>query len=297
MNYENEFVRVGASSLRAAGMAPVRGAAGIAAMVVLAAICGAMAGLELGRVLGPCAARGIRGWFACRSAITPSPNTYWDGRRGSVLYSRHGIVQTLARTHAADALTMLDVGSYVPNAVASFDWIPNKVATDVQVHRSARWHAVRGLSFVRGDYLQLDFATRFDLVTCTQVLEHLSDALARSFVRKMQRETRPAGGLLIVSVPFEMPNTWIPCKARHGRGRSPSALDSCTGHIQDPLSATEFASWFNQTDLKQKRKPVTGAVVSHVISRGKVGVRWQETWANGTRIAANYQVIAWRRIT
>ena len=63
MNYENEFVRVGASSLRAAGMAPVRGAAGIAAMVVLAAICGAMAGLELGRVLGPCAAQGIRGWL------------------------------------------------------------------------------------------------------------------------------------------------------------------------------------------------------------------------------------------
>ena len=277
-------------------MSAVRcGAAGVS-LAMLAALCGALVGVELGRVLGPCAAQGVRGWFTCRSAIKPLTNTYWEGRKHGALYSRHGIVQALARTHAADALTMLDVGSFVPNAIASFDWIPNKVATDIQVHRSARWHAVRGLSFVRGNYLELDFATHFDLVTCTQVLEHLSDARARGFVRKMQRETRPAGGLLIVSVPFEMPNTWIPCKAKHEKRRSSTREpDSCTGHIQDPLSAAEFANWFNQTNVRQKGRPVLGAVVSHVISRGKVGVPWQETWANGTRIAINYQVIAWRR--
>ena len=166
------------------------------------------------------------------------------------------------------------------------------MATDIQAHRSARWHAVRGLAFVRGDFLKLEFATRFDLVTCTQVLEHLSDARARAFVRKLQRETRPAGGLLIVSVPFEMPATWIPCKD----SRKKRALDACTGHLQDPLSAAEFAGWFNRTQQESKKaRSVTGSLVAHVISRGKVGVRGQETWANGTRIAANYQVIAWRR--
>ena len=159
------------------------------------------------------------------------------------------------------------------------------MATDIQAHRSARWHAVRGLAFVRGDFLKLEFATRFDLVTCTQVIEHLSDALARAFVRKLQRETRPAGGLLIVSVPFEMPATWIPCK---GGIKGTRALNACTGHLQDPLSASEFAGWFNQTQQKSKNaRSVTGSLVAHVISRGKAGVREQETWADGTRIAAN----------
>ena len=271
------------------------GNAGLAAVVTLAALCGVLAGLELGRVLGPCAAQGVRGWFTCRGVMVPPTNEYWRGRSHLPLYSRHGIVQTLARAHAADALTMLDVGSFVPNAIASFDWIPNKVATDVQVHKSAGWQAVRGLSFVRGDFLELQFATRFDLVTCTQVLEHLSDDRARAFVRKLQRETRPAGGLLLVSVPFEMPSTWIPCKAAKKARRFRGVPDSCTGHLQDPLSAAEFASWFNQSEARRKRQPVTGAVVAHVISRGKAGVPRLSTWANGTRIAANYQVIAWRR--
>eukprot|EP00322_Chrysochromulina_rotalis_P006925 CAMPEP_0115869734 /NCGR_PEP_ID=MMETSP0287-20121206/21960_1 /TAXON_ID=412157 /ORGANISM="Chrysochromulina rotalis, Strain UIO044" /LENGTH=269 /DNA_ID=CAMNT_0003324427 /DNA_START=7 /DNA_END=813 /DNA_ORIENTATION=+ len=264
----------------------LRSVAGLAAFVMLAVLCGALVGLELGRVLGLCAAQGIRGWFTCRNAILPSPNRYWEGRKHGALYSRHGIVQALARAHAADALTMLDVGSFVPNAVASFDWIPNKVATDIQVHNSAGWHAMRGLSFVQGDYLKLSFATHFDLVTCTQVLEHFSDTRARDFVRKMQLETRPSGGMLIVSVPFEMPKTWIPCNSKHGR-RPSLELDSCMGHLQDPLSATEFAAWFNQTNVQQRGKPVMGTVVSHVISRGKVGKLGHQTWANGTRVAAN----------
>ena len=39
------------------------GNAGLAAAVTLAALCGVLAGLELGRVLGPCAAQGVRGWL------------------------------------------------------------------------------------------------------------------------------------------------------------------------------------------------------------------------------------------
>ena len=96
--------------------------------ILTALLGGVLTGLELGRVLGPCAAQGVRGWLSgCRSDIVPPSNRYWDGRKHNTLYSRHGIVQTLARAHAANALTMLDVGSFVPNIVASFDWIPTKV--------------------------------------------------------------------------------------------------------------------------------------------------------------------------
>ena len=251
----------------------------VGCLLVVAAGC--MAGLELGRTLGPCAAQGLRGWLTCRTIITPPTNGYWEGRKESVLYSRSGIVQRLARQYAADALTMLDVGSYVPNIVASFDWVPTKVATDIQADRRMGWNATRGVAFVKGDFLAIQFATHFDLVTCTQVLEHFTDSLAQHFVRRMQRLSRPAGGLLIVSVPFEMPNTWIPCRSA---SRSPAA---CKGHLQDPLGSSEFASWFNQS--------VPGAIVAHVVKRGRIGVRGQQTWANGTRIAASYQVVAWRR--
>lgn len=241
---------------------------------------GSFAGLELGSAIGLCAAQGLRGWFACRTAITPATNGYWEGRKEGKLYSRSGIVQTLAKRYASDALTMLDVGSYVPNSVASFDWIPSKVATDVQEDQRMGWDAVRGVTFIKGDFLGLRFATHFDLVTCTQVLEHFSDDLARQFVHRMQRLCRPEHGLLVVSVPYEMPNTWIPCPAG-GQRRV------CKGHLQDPLGSREFASWFNQS--------VPGSVLTHVVSHGRIGVRGQESWANGTRIPTNYQVIAWRR--
>ena len=129
--------------------ATLRSVARVAAIAIFGALCGALVGLELARSVGPCAAHGLRGWFgSCRSAITPPTNTYWEGRKNGALYSRHGIVQSLARTHAADALSMLDVGSFVPNAVASFDCAQN-AARDATGGRSAdRVGAVRDAAYV-----------------------------------------------------------------------------------------------------------------------------------------------------
>ena len=271
---------------------------------------GVLTGIESARVLGPCALHGVRGYFSCLKAITPPSNTYWDGRKHGARYSRKGVVQTLARKYAADALTMLDVGSFIPNAVASFDWIPTKVATDVQDHHLMGWNKIRGLSFVIGDFLALQFATRFDLVTCTQVLEHLSDTKAKQFVRKLQKQVRPNGGVLIASVPFEMPSNWLPC-----RKREMITPHICGSHLQDPLTASEFASWFKQPGVRQRASyghklvnesrqrqelqakflPVRGSIVEHVILRGKLGVQHQQTWANGTLIPVNHQVVVWRR--
>ena len=56
------------------------GNAGLAAVVTLAALCGVLAGLELGRVLGPCAAQGVRAGGPERRPA-PGTRSSWVGAR------------------------------------------------------------------------------------------------------------------------------------------------------------------------------------------------------------------------
>ena len=116
--------------------------------------------------------------------------------RNSRLYASDGPLLSLARRHAGDALTLLDVGSYVPNIVARFDWIPTKVATDIQVGRDGQrvWNGTRGIAFVRGDFLKLDFGyTPFDLVTCSQVLRtHIIHRMLPIYYTVIYHHTRPS---------------------------------------------------------------------------------------------------------
>ena len=162
-------------------------------------------------------------------------STYWRGRASSALYASNGALFTLARRHAGSARTLLDVGSYIPDIVKQYSWVPQKTATDTQSTANASAWAAVGIPFVRADFLRRTFPPH-DLVTCTQVLEHLDDAVARRFVARLQQATA-VDGVLVVSVPLEMPHGWV------------------KGHTQDPLSRAEFASWFAGGG---------GAVVAHV---------------------------------
>ena len=162
-------------------------------------------------------------------------STYWRGRASSALYASNGALFTLARRHAGSARTLLDVGSYIPDIVKQYSWVPQKTATDTQSTANASAWAAVGIPFVRADFLRRTFPPH-DLVTCTQVLEHLDDAVARRFVARLQQATA-VDGVLVVSVPLEMPRGWV------------------KGHTQDPLSRAEFASWFAGGG---------GAVVAHV---------------------------------
>ena len=162
-------------------------------------------------------------------------STYWRGRASSALYASNGALFTLARRHAGSARTLLDVGSYIPDIIKQYSWVPQKTATDTQSTANASAWAAVGIPFVRADFLRRAFPPH-DLVTCTQVLEHLDDAVARRFVARLQQATA-VDGVLVVSVPLEMPRGWV------------------KGHTQDPLSRAEFASWFAGGG---------GAVVAHV---------------------------------
>ena len=92
--------------------------------------------------------------------LVPPETDYWKrGRSKSAVYrpTGAGSVLQLARLHAADALTMLDVGAHEPSFQSLFDWIPSKVATDLQFSERQRtvWEQARGISFVKGDFLRL----------------------------------------------------------------------------------------------------------------------------------------------
>ena len=118
-------------------------------------------------------------------------STYWRGRASSALYASNGALFTLARRHAGSARTLLDVGSYIPDIIKQYSWVPQKTATDTQSTANASAWAAVGIPFVRADFLRRAFPPH-DLVTCTQVLEHLDDAVARRFVARLQQATAVA---------------------------------------------------------------------------------------------------------
>jgi hypothetical protein len=53
---------------------------------------------------------------------------------------------------------VLDVGAYESPYISLFDWIPTKVATDIQL-RANVWNDMDGIAFVQGDFMMLNFAT------------------------------------------------------------------------------------------------------------------------------------------
>ena len=143
---------------------------------------------------------------------------YWNLCQNNKLYSRF---LKLVREEALDALTVLDVGAYESPYVSLFDWIPTKVATDIQL-RANVWNDMDGIAFVQGDFMKLNFATVFDVVICNQVVEHIDDDNVKPFIAKMQYIAK----VLMVTTTYEMPFGDIPghvCVDLVSRGKGPFA--------------------------------------------------------------------------
>ena len=114
------------------------------------------------------------------------------------------------------------LGAFKSALLARPTSIPTKVATDQQ-SRPAVWNHAIGIAFVKGDFLSLQFETGYDVVLCSQVVEHLKDEVLARFFFKLLSLTR---NKLIVSTTHEL---------QYG---------SIDGHIQDPISQAKFESWF-----------------------------------------------------
>ena len=160
----------------------------------------------------------------------PGTAAYWADRSELMYYQ---YVEFILRVVARDAESMVDVGTGGCPYIEWFDWIPERTSIDLDVCYESE--AVKG---VRGNILEMNFAERFDVGTCLQVLEHIPDPAP--FCARLQEICR----ILVVSVPYEWP-----------AGRT-------EGHIHDPVTTRKLASWMG-------RQPNDTVVVTEPFHRTK----------------------------
>lgn len=139
---------------------------------------------------------------------------YW-AERSDLLYYRY--VDYVMRVAAAQARSVVDVGTGGCPYLEWFDWIPERVSFDLE--EPYRSPTVTGIA---GELLSHDFGRRFDVCTCLQVLEHVPDAAP--FARRLL-ELAP---LVIVSVPHRWPE---------GKVRS---------HVHDPVTREKLEGWMGR---------------------------------------------------
>ena len=148
-------------------------------------------------------------------------SNYWKTRTESSFYKS---IKSIIRQYCPqDTCTkVLDVGSYSSNMLNELEWLTTRIATDINPTIAGNFKDT-GITYVAGDFMKKEeFAgeKEFDLVLCTQVVEHLSDPA--SFIRKMMK----IGDRVLVSTTFNLPHGVI------------------EGHVQDPIDLDKFVSWF-----------------------------------------------------
>lgn len=136
---------------------------------------------------------------------------YWD-RRTHFIYYRY--VDLMVRGLAADANSLVDVGSADARYVEGFDWIPHRHALDITAPYSSE--NVRG---IEADFFDFEPEEKYDFATCLQVLEHIPDAEA--FAQKLFQTAHR----VLISVPY----LW--------------EEGSTDGHLHDPVDQDKLASW------------------------------------------------------
>lgn len=156
-------------------------------------------------------------------ALPGQEAAYWQ-RRQHMQYYREVI--RLARAHAPEAKSVLDVGARDTPVLVELDWIGSRTAIDFEVAPD-----LPGVTGIKGDFLEFQPAQPFDLVICLQVLEHLDDP--HRFAQKLF----DTGRTVIISVPYQWPAGF------------------CPQHPQDPIDEQKLLRW-------TERPPVEQAIVT-----------------------------------
>lgn len=138
-------------------------------------------------------------------------SSYWD-KRSHMMYYQY--VKYMVQALAADANSMIDVGSSNAEYVESFDWIPQRHTIDLEnPYYSDR---VQGFEM---DFMQFQPTKKYDFITCLQVLEHVPDPI--SFARKLF----DIGKNVLISVPYMWEES------------------SEAEHIHDPVDFDKLSLW------------------------------------------------------
>jgi hypothetical protein len=135
---------------------------------------------------------------------------YWTARRGMLYYQ--AILQYAAIAGYV-AKSAIDVGSGGTDYINWLHWIPDRYILDFKVPKPPQ-----GVHVLETDFMEYKPPSKFDLVMCCQVLEHVEEP--RAFCAKLKE----LGSNLIISVPYK----WS--------GRAP-------GHINDPVDEQKLLRW------------------------------------------------------
>jgi SAM-dependent methyltransferase len=144
---------------------------------------------------------------------------YWELRKKEDLYI---LMPLIAKMITPKAQTVLDVGPYTSPLVLSMDWIPNKFVVEKNLEMKKNWESIKNVDFIHGDVLEFQNSNKFDLVICSQVIEHSDNPII--FAEKLMK----LGKSLIVSTTYNVP------------------FGKIEGHLQDPIDIPKFYSWFNK---------------------------------------------------
>lgn len=122
--------------------------------------------------------------------------------------------------------SILDVGgSDTPVASwGTFQW-------RVNVNKEEVVDRVDGVNYVIQDFMEYEHGSKYSVVTCLQVMEHLADDMVKPFAAKLLA----TGGTVIVSVPHEWP------------------VGECAEHLQDPIDYGKFLGWFDKSPSVVRR--------------------------------------------
>lgn len=140
--------------------------------------------------------------------------TYWKNRSDLMYYQ---YFKFIIRCIGPNAKSIIDVGSGNSPYLEWFDWIPRKLSVDIRTPYSSEH--VQG---IQGDIHKITFDETFDICTCLQVLEHITEA--GSFANRLLE----IGKIVLISVPYKWPA-------------------GSKGHVQDPVDLEKVVNWFQRT--------------------------------------------------
>jgi Methyltransferase domain len=140
---------------------------------------------------------------------------YWERRKNS-LYLR--AAEAVCRRFGGSPASVIDVGS---NGTPTLEWHRSTASKLVSVDLKRPYRA-EGVESIISDFLVYEPDSKFDLVTCFQVLEHLPSP--EPFARKLLS----LGKVVVVSVPYKWP-----------KGK-------CLHHPQDPVDEAKLKRWFGR---------------------------------------------------